>query len=47
MDIVIKCEKRCILTFEYIEKSLDGFCYDLDKYRDIPKKDCYSLGPRR
>ncbi len=35
MDAVIKCEERCILVFEYIEKSLDRFYCDLDEYRDI------------
>ncbi len=31
-DAIIECEKRCILIFEYIRKSLDGFCHDLDKH---------------
>ncbi len=35
IDTVIECEERCILVLEYIGKSLDGFCYDLDKYRDV------------
>ena len=37
-DIVIKCEKRCIVVFEYIKKSFDGFYYDFDKHRDIQKE---------
>ena len=34
-DVVIKCEKRCILAFEYIEKSLNRLRYNLDEHRDI------------
>ncbi len=37
-DAVIKRKERCILTFEYIEKSLDGFRCDLDEYRDVQKE---------
>ncbi len=37
-DIVIKCEKRYILVFEYIEKSFDGFRYDLDEYWNVQKE---------
>ncbi len=34
-NTIIKCEERCILIFEYIKKSLDGFRYNLDKHRDV------------
>ena len=32
MDAAIKREKRCILVFEYIEKSFDKLCCDFDKH---------------
>ncbi len=38
IDIIIKCEKRCILAFKYIGKSFNGLCYNFDKYRDIQKE---------
>ncbi len=37
IDIIIECEERCILVFEYIKKNLDRFRRDLDKHRDIQK----------
>ena len=38
IDITIKCEERCILAFEYIEKSLDKLRYDFNEYRDVQKE---------
>ncbi len=38
MDIIIKYKKRYILTFEYIKKSLNRFCYDLDEHRNVQKE---------
>ena len=35
IDAVIKREEHYILVFEYIGKSLDGFHYDFDEYRDV------------
>ena len=37
-DVVIECEKRCILVFEYIKKSFDGFRRDFNEYRNIEKE---------
>ena len=37
-DAIIECEERCILVFEYIGKSFDGFRYDFDEYRDVQKE---------
>ena len=35
INAIIKCEKRCILIFEYIKKSLDRLRHNLDKHQDI------------
>ncbi len=35
INAIIKCKEYCILAFKYIEKSLDGFYYNLDKCRNI------------
>jgi len=37
-DTVIKREECRILTFEYVGKSLDGLCCDLDEHRDVQKE---------
>ena len=37
-NAVIKYEKRCILVFEYIKKSLDKFHCNLDEYQDVQKE---------
>ena len=34
-DAIIECEERRILVLEYIEKSFDGLCCDLDEHRDV------------
>jgi len=38
IDIIIKRKKRRILAFEYIEKSFDRLCHNLDEYRDVQKE---------
>ena len=37
-DAAIERKERYILVFEYIRKSFNGLCRDLDEHRDVQKE---------